>query len=232
MSTSSASRGACVAGSSLRAARSDSGSASRRSGAATSGPPNLTRPHPRTGCNGVFCNSCDEFHSIHECGLLGQLAAETLQPAGICRCRAHRQSGRTVRRLSKSAFRAASQDCEVLFAADETGEKPSAPSAPVPRRLSARCDKALLAPELLLSSWAPLSSTMNSPATCRWTVEVTSTVPGSGRCLNPRGNVGGLAEHLAVIVDDDVDRFRGRCERQAAERQLRRFGRWPRRAPE
>src|SRR6202020_3383615 len=31
---------------------------------------------------------------------------------------------------SKSAFRAASQDCEVLFAADERGEKPGASSTP------------------------------------------------------------------------------------------------------
>ena len=68
MSTSGASRGACVAGSSLTAARSDSSSASRCSGA-TSGPPNLARAHPRTGWSGVFCNSCDELHSIHECGL-------------------------------------------------------------------------------------------------------------------------------------------------------------------
>ena len=48
---------------------------------------------------------------------------------------------------------------------------------------------------------------MNSPATCRWTLEVTSTVPGSAGCLNSRGNVGGLAEHLAVVVDDDGTAF-------------------------
>jgi hypothetical protein len=73
MSTIGASRGACFAASSLTAARSDSSSASRRSGA-TSGPPNLVRPHPTTGCSGVFCNSCDELHSIHECLVSRSLA--------------------------------------------------------------------------------------------------------------------------------------------------------------
>ena len=35
----------------------------------TSGPPNLTRPHPRIGCSGVFCSNCDELHSTQECRL-------------------------------------------------------------------------------------------------------------------------------------------------------------------
>ena len=48
--------------------RTDSSSASRRSGA-TSGPPNRARPQPRTGCSGVFCKSCDELHPIDECGV-------------------------------------------------------------------------------------------------------------------------------------------------------------------
>ena len=63
-----ASSGASFAASSLTSARSDSSSASRRS-AATSDPPNRTRPHPSTGWNGVFCKSCEELHSTHECGL-------------------------------------------------------------------------------------------------------------------------------------------------------------------
>ena len=73
MSTIGASRGACFAASSLTAARSDSSSASAPL-MTTSGPPNLVRPHPTTGCSGVFCNSCDELHSIHECLVSRSLA--------------------------------------------------------------------------------------------------------------------------------------------------------------
>src|ERR1700722_13737784 len=60
---------------------------------------------------------------------LGQLAAKLFNQSGFA------DAGLTDNQdelsgASKSAFRAASQDCEVLFAADERGEKTGASSAP------------------------------------------------------------------------------------------------------
>ncbi len=55
----------------------------------------------------MFRNSCDELHSIHECGLSGQLAAKLFNQSGFA------DAGLTDNQdelsgASKSAFRAAS----------------------------------------------------------------------------------------------------------------------------
>jgi hypothetical protein len=54
-----------------------------------------------------------------------------------------------------------------------------------------------------LSSCAPLSSTMKSPATCPLDCRGDQNGSGFGRSLNSRGNVGCFPEHLAGGVDDD-----------------------------
>src|SRR3984885_4789940 len=101
---------------------------------------------------------------------------------------------------SRSAFRAASQDCEVLFAADERGEKPgasSAPSAAYPQdaiEIHRRKGALELMGALVLNDEQPsnLPQDRRSDQHC----------PRLGRCLNSRGNVRGLAKHLARGVDD------------------------------
>ena len=35
----------------------------------TSAPPKRARPHSAAGCSGVFCNSCEDAHSIQVCGV-------------------------------------------------------------------------------------------------------------------------------------------------------------------
>ena len=74
---------------------------------------------------------------------LGQLAAKLFNQPGFA------DAGLTDNQdelsgAGKSGFRTASQDCEVLFAADERGEKPGASSCAF-RRLSAGSDRDLLA---------------------------------------------------------------------------------------
>ena len=39
-----------------------------------SAPPKRARPHSATGCRGVFCRSCDAFHSTQVCGVSASLA--------------------------------------------------------------------------------------------------------------------------------------------------------------
>ena len=101
---------------------------------------------------------------------------------------------------SKSVFRAASQDCEILFAADERGEKPGAsstPSAAYPQdAIEIHWRKGALelmgAPVLNDEQPSNLPEDRRSDQHC----------PRLGRCLNSRGNVGRLAKHLARGVDD------------------------------
>src|ERR1700735_5159315 len=60
---------------------------------------------------------------------LGQLAAKLFNQSGFADAGlADNQD--ELSGASKGALRAASQDCEILFAADERGEKPSASSPP------------------------------------------------------------------------------------------------------
>ena len=130
---------------------------------------------------------------------LGQLAAKLFNQSGLADARlADDQDELTIAR--KNAFRAASQDCEVLFAADERGEKPgasSAPSAAYPQdaiEIHWRKGSLELMGALVLNDEQPsnLPQDRRSDQHC----------PRLGRCLNSRGNVGGLAEHLARGVDD------------------------------
>src|SRR4029077_3045339 len=130
---------------------------------------------------------------------LGQLAAKLFNQSGLADARlADDQDELTIAR--KNAFRAASQDCEVLFAADERGEKPgasSAPSAAYPQdaiEIHWRKGSLELMGALVLNYEQPsnLPQDRRSDQHC----------PRLGRCLNSRGNVGGLAEHLARGVDD------------------------------
>ena len=107
---------------------------------------------------------------------LGQLAAKLFNQSGFA------DAGLTDNQdelsgASKSVFRAASQDCEILFAADERGEKPGASSAP-----SAACPQDAIEIHWrkgALELMGALVLNDEQPATCRRTVEVTSTVPGS-----------------------------------------------------
>ena len=130
---------------------------------------------------------------------LGQLAAKLFNQPGFADAGlADNQD--ELSGASESAFRAASQDCEVFFAADETGEKPSASSAPSAayphdaiKRYWHRSSLELMG-ALVLNDEQP----SNLPQDCR----SDQHSPRLGRCLNSRGNVGGLAEHLAVVVDD------------------------------
>jgi hypothetical protein len=124
---------------------------------------------------------------------------EILQPAGICRCRLTNNQNE-LSGASKSAFRAASQDCEVLFAADERGEKPGAsstPSAAYPQdAIKIRWRKGAL--ELM----GPLVLNDEQPSNLPQNRRSDQHCPRLGRCLNSRGNVWGLAEHLARGVDN------------------------------
>src|ERR1700722_15297062 len=60
---------------------------------------------------------------------LGQLAAKLFNQPGFADAGLADNQGE-LSGASKRPFRAASQDCEVLFAANERGEKPGASSAP------------------------------------------------------------------------------------------------------
>ena len=130
---------------------------------------------------------------------LGQLAAKLFNQSGFT------DAGLTDNKdelsgASKSGFRAASQDCEVLFAADERGEKPassSTPSAAYPQdAIEIHWRKGALelmgAPVLNDEQPSNLPEDRRSDQHC----------PRLGRCLNSRGNVGRLAKHLARGVDD------------------------------
>src|ERR1700729_2707436 len=131
---------------------------------------------------------------------LGQLAAKLFNQPGFA------DAGLTNNQdelscASKSAFRAASQDCEVLFAADERGEKPGAsstPSAAYPQdAIKIRWRKGAL--ELM----APLVLNDEQPSNLPQDRRSDQHCPRLGRCLNSRGNVGGLTEHLAGRLHDD-----------------------------
>ena len=135
---------------------------------------------------------------------LGQLAAKLFNQPGFADAGlTDNQDELSVAR--KSAFRAASQDCEVLFAADERGEKPgasSAPSAAYPQDAIKRYWRRS-SPELM----GALVFNDEQPSDLPQDRRSDQHSPRLGRCLNSRGNVGGLAEHLAVVVDDDGTAF-------------------------
>ena len=131
---------------------------------------------------------------------LGQLAAKLFNQPGFA------DAGLTDNQdelsgASKSAFRAASQDCEVLFAADERGEKPGASSAP----------SAAYPQDAIESHWrrsalelmGALVLNDEQPSDLPLDRRSDQHCPRLGRRLNSRGNVGRLAEHLAGRVDDD-----------------------------
>ena len=68
MSKSGASKGTFSTGSSLTWA-SELSSSARRCSPGTSAPPNRCRPHSAIGWSGVFCNSCEQVHSLQVCGV-------------------------------------------------------------------------------------------------------------------------------------------------------------------
>jgi hypothetical protein len=68
MSRSGARKGTFSAGSIFISARVFSRSASCCS-TAVSLPPNRWRPHSAIGCNGEFCRSCEQLHSVQVCGV-------------------------------------------------------------------------------------------------------------------------------------------------------------------
>src|SRR6202453_1561037 len=130
---------------------------------------------------------------------LGQLAAKLFNQPGFA------DAGLTDNQdelsgASKSAFRAASQDCEVLFPADERGEKlwlSPAPSAAYPQdaiEIHWRKGALELMGALVLNDEQPSNLPLDRRSD--------QHRPRLGRCLNSRGNVGNLAEHLARGVDD------------------------------
>src|ERR1700751_4655776 len=73
MSTSGASNGAHSSGS-RPISRSVFSRSARRWRAGVSTPPNRWRTQSASGCNGVFCNSCDDDHSTKVCGASPSLA--------------------------------------------------------------------------------------------------------------------------------------------------------------
>src|SRR5277367_6085664 len=124
---------------------------------------------------------------------LGQLAAKLFNKPGFT------DAGLTDNQdelsgAGKSAFRAASQDCEVLFAADERGEKPA--SSPAPSAAYPQDAKEIHwlkgAPELLGALVLNDEQPSNVPQDRR----SDQHCPGLGRCLNARGNTGNLAEQV------------------------------------
>ena len=139
---------------------------------------------------------------------LGQLAAKLFNQSGFA------DAGLTDNQdelsgAGKSVFRAASQDREILFAADERGEKPGAsspPSAAYPQDAIKR-DWRRSAPELMGALFLNDELPSNLPQDRR----SDQHCPRLGRCLNSRGNVGGLAEHLAGRLHDDRAGLRSRC---------------------
>ena len=153
---------------------------------------------------------------------VGQLAAKLFNQSGLADAGlADDQDELPVAR--KGAFRAASQDAEVLLTADKRREKlglSPAPSAAYPQdaiEIHWRRSALELVGALVLDDEQPSDLPLDGR----------SDQHGSrlGRSLNARGDVGRFPEHLAVCRRRRRDRFRGRCEPQAAERRLLRFGR-------
>src|SRR3984885_7640653 len=131
---------------------------------------------------------------------LGQLAAKLFNQSGFADAGlADNQD--ELSGASKGALRAASQDCEILFAADERGEKPSAsspPSAAYPQDAIER-DWHRSALELMGALVLDDELPSNLPQDRR----SDQHCPRLGCCLNSRGNVGGLTETLAGRLHDD-----------------------------
>jgi hypothetical protein len=130
---------------------------------------------------------------------LGQLAAKLFNQSGLADARlADDQDELTG--ASKSAFAAASQDCEVFFAADERGEKPGASSAPstaYPQdaiEIHWRKGSLELMGALVLNDEQPSDLPLDRRRD--------QHCPRLGQRLHARGNGGGLAEYLARRVDD------------------------------
>src|SRR3984957_17670072 len=131
---------------------------------------------------------------------LGQLAAKLFNQPGFA------DAGLTDNQdelsgASKSAFRAASQDCEVLFPADERGEKPGASSAPpaaYPQdAIEIHWRKGALEPmgPLVLNDKQP----SNLPQDCR----SDQHCPRLGGRFHARSDIRRVAKHFAGRLDDN-----------------------------
>src|ERR1700727_2903904 len=131
---------------------------------------------------------------------LGQLAAKLFNQPGFADARLTDNQDE-LSGASKSAFRAASQDCEVLFATDERGEKPgasSAPSAAYPqdaKEIHWRKSALELMGPLVLNDEQPsnLSQERRSDQHC----------PRLGRCLHARSDIRCIAKDFAGRLHDD-----------------------------
>src|SRR5277367_99794 len=135
---------------------------------------------------------------------LGQLAAKLFNQPGFA------DAGLTDNQdelpgASKSAFRAASQDCEVLFAADERGEKlglSPAPSAAYPqdaKEIHWRKGALELVRALVLNDEQPSNLLLDSRSN--------QDCSRLGCSLHTRGDVRRFPEHVACVVDDDGTAF-------------------------
>ena len=161
MSRSGASKGTFSAGSSLISVRVFSRSASRRS-AGTSAPPKRWRPHSAIGCSGVFCKSCEQFHSTQVCGTsrsrawnssirrdLPSPGSPTISTNWPSPCRARSQRRISMPISSSRPTRGVRWRC------------PARRPPPLARMIR----NSVTGSGTPLSSWLPRSSTTNSPAT-------------------------------------------------------------------
>jgi hypothetical protein len=174
MLTRGATSGACSAGSRPISCKVFSRSA-RRWPAGVSASPKRWRPHSAIGCNGVFCNSCDDENSTQVCGV-----SPSFRRNSSTRRDLPMPGSPTTSASWPSPFTARSQRRRKRSSSSlrpTSGVSVRAPKRRTPlARTTRQSATGVAAP---LSSCAPRSSTTKRPATCLSTFVVMSTEPGS-----------------------------------------------------